>query len=127
MHKSRLGGIIIDCRCEDLEAAAVFWSEALGLQRRSPQGEDGGKYIGLEAGPDGLNIEVQKVAHSSRVHIDIESDDKEAEAKRLEALGAKRIEDFPDWIVMEAPTGQRFCIVGPQTPDFERGAKAWPD
>ena len=31
MHKSRLAGFIIDCRTEDLEAAARFWGAALGL------------------------------------------------------------------------------------------------
>ena len=31
MHKSRLGGLIIDCRTDDLDAAADFWSQALGL------------------------------------------------------------------------------------------------
>jgi predicted enzyme related to lactoylglutathione lyase len=127
MHKSRLGGFIIDCRCDDLDAAARFWSEALGLQQRPAEEQDDEKYVTLEPGPGGLDVEVQKVSHESRVHIDIESDDKEAEAKRLEALGAKRVQDFPRWIVMEAPTGQRFCIVGPQTPDFERDAKVWPD
>lgn len=130
MHRSRLGGFIIDCRCDDLEAAARFWSEALGLQQRpadTQNPEDSGKYIGLESGPGGLGVEVQKVNHESRVHLDIESDDKEAEAKRLEALGARRVQDFPRWIVMEAPTGQRFCIVGPQTQDFDRDAKVWPD
>ncbi len=45
--------------------------------------------------------------------LDIESDDVEAEARRLEALGAKRIEAVRTWIVMEAPTGQRFCVVRP--------------
>ena len=35
MHKSRLAGFIIDCCTSDLEAAARFWSEALGLARRA--------------------------------------------------------------------------------------------
>jgi len=26
---------------------------------------------------------------------------------------------------MEAPTGQRFCVVRPQRADFEAGANAW--
>ena len=39
------------------------------------------------------------------------SDDVEAEVRRLEALGARRIRQVQSWWVMEAPTGQRFCVV----------------
>ena len=51
-----------------------------------------GLYAPLSDGPGALHIEVQKVAHPSRVHLDIETDDIEAEVSRLEKLGAKRIE-----------------------------------
>ena len=63
--------------------------------------------------------------HESRLHLDIETDDIEAEASRLEALGAKRVQRFPRWWVMEAPTGQRFCIVRPQRAEFEKSANVW--
>jgi hypothetical protein len=43
------------------------------------------------------------VSHPSRVHLDIESDDVDAEAARLEQLGAKRVEKIRTWWVMEAP------------------------
>jgi hypothetical protein len=69
---------------------------------------------------------VQAVDHTSRVHIDIETNDIEAEALRLEALGAKRVAHVKRWWVMEAPTGQRFCVVSPQRPDFDEGAITWP-
>jgi hypothetical protein len=59
------------------------------------------------------------------VHLDIETDDIEAEVRRLEKLGAKRIAHVKHWWIMEAPTGQRFCVVRPQRPDFETGAYAW--
>ena len=126
MHKSRLGGIIIDCRTDDLEASAEFWAEALGRgAKRSGKPEDV-HYIGLE-GPDGeIHIEVQQVDHPSRVHIDIETDDVEAEVRRLEKLGARRIENVRNWCVMEAPSGQRFCVVRPQRSTFEEEANTWP-
>jgi hypothetical protein len=66
------------------------------------------------------------VEHPSRVHIDIETDDIEAEVQRLEALGAKRVAQVKRWWVMEAPTGQRFCVVRPQRPDFVERANSWP-
>ena len=49
----------------------------------------------------------------------------EPEARRLEALGAKRIQGVWDWLVMEAPTGQRFCLVKPQRADFSENANIW--
>lgn len=126
MHKSQLAGFIIDCKTEDLEAASQFWSAALGYPLRPLVQESGpDKYRQLMTGPDGLHLEVQKVDHASRLHLDIETNDIEAEVKRLEALGAKPVEQFPRWIVMEAPTGQRFCVVRPQHPGFEQSANVW--
>jgi predicted enzyme related to lactoylglutathione lyase len=124
MHHSRLAGFIIDCQTNDLEAAARFWSAALGLPVRGNPLEDPG-YRLLENAQGGLHVEVQQVQHPSRVHLDIESDDLEAEATRLETLGAKRVAKVKSWIVMEAPTGHRFCIVRPQSPDFSSGANQW--
>jgi predicted enzyme related to lactoylglutathione lyase len=125
MHRSRLAGFILDCRTEDLENAAKFWSAALGVPLKPAADEPSPLYRQLQTGPEDLHIEVQKVEHESRVHIDIETDDIEAEARRLEALGAKRVKSVHTWCVMEAPTGQRFCLVRPQRPDFKEHANAW--
>jgi len=125
MHKSRLGGFIIDCRTDDLKTAATFWSKALGMEMRGLAGEQGENYIRLIEPEDYFHLEVQSVDHESRVHLDIESDDVEAEAKRLEKLGAKRVAKVHTWIVMQAPTGQKFCIVRPQTADFAKRARRW--
>lgn len=108
MHHSRLAGFIIDCQTSDLEAAARFWSAALGMPSL---GQDGELYIRLDASRRDLIVEVQKVDHPSRVHIDLESDDVEAEVKRLEALGAKVTARVRTWVTLEAPSGQRFCVV----------------
>lgn len=125
MHRSRLAGFIIDCKTDDLEQAAQFWSAALGYELRPKEQENSPLYRCLESEKLGLHIEVQSVQHASRVHLDIETDDIEAEARRLEALGAKRIEKVHTWIVMEAPTGQRFCIVRPQNNNFAATANQW--
>jgi catechol 2,3-dioxygenase-like lactoylglutathione lyase family enzyme len=125
-HRSRLAGFIIDCQTDDLEAAADFWSGALGLPRAAAHPDDAGLYVRLEDAPGHLHVEVQKVSHPSRVHLDIETDDIEAEVRRLEQLGARRIGEVKRWCVMEAPTGQRFCVVKMHHP--ERGAppRQWP-
>jgi hypothetical protein len=39
MHKSKLGGFIIDCRTDDLGAAADFWGNALGMPVQELPGE----------------------------------------------------------------------------------------
>ena len=124
MHKSRLAGFIIDCNTEDLPAAAEFWSKALGVPPK-PAGADG-RYVSLDMPPDEPHVEVQSVDHASRVHLDIESDDIEAEVKRLEALGATKVASVKDWCVMEAPTGQRFCVVSAERAGFHQKAHEWP-
>ena len=79
MHKSQLAGFIIDCKTEDLDAAADFWSAALGMPRTAADTPAKTSYVHLQKkDPNGLDIEVQKVGHESRVHLDIESDDVEA-------------------------------------------------
>ena len=125
MHKSRLSNIVIDCRTDDVDAAARFWAEAIGRQAE-PNADPLDPYRLLDGPPGEMKILVQAVRHESRVHLDIETDDVEAEAARLEALGAKRIAKVETWWVMEAPTGQRFCVVRPQRADFEERANVWP-
>jgi predicted enzyme related to lactoylglutathione lyase len=116
MHKSGLAGFIIDCKTDDLDAAAQFWSQALRLPVSEAGLEPNPNYRHLAPGPGGMNIEVQKVDHPSRVHLDIESDDIPAEVKRLEGLGARVVSRVETWVVMEAPTGQRFCVVRSRKP-----------
>jgi RNase P/RNase MRP subunit POP5 len=83
-------------------------------------------YRRLSTAPDELHVEVQQVEHPSRVHLDIEADDIDAEVRRLEALGARRVGAVNSWVVMEAPTGHRFCVVRVQRSDFEAHANTWP-
>ena len=125
MHKSRLAGFIIDCRSDDLDRAGLFWSRALGYSLRTSAASEDTQYRLLDTPPDGLHIEVQKVDHPSRVHLDIETDDIEAEVERLEKLGARRVTQVRTWWVMEAPTGQRFCVVRVQRSDFAANANTW--
>ena len=124
MHRSRLSTFVIDCRTEDATAAARFWSAALGRKVKDTVDEPG--YLELESREGEPILLVQRVDHDSRIHLDIESDDLEAEVKRLEALGAKRIAFVKRWWVLEAPTGQRFCVVNPQRGPLRGRANEWP-
>ena len=125
MHKSRLAGFIIDCKTDDLKSAATFWGGALGMDLRALPGDEGDKYVRLVDPHERLHVEVQSVSHPSRVHLDIETDDVEAEVRRLEQLGAKKVQKLNTWWVMEAPSGQRFCVVRPQSPGFAERANRW--
>ena len=125
MHKSQLAGFIIDCETTDLQAAGAFWAGALGMQAQALPGTEGEHYLRLVDPNLDLHIEVQTVTHPSRVHLDIETDDVEAEVQRLERLGAHRIGQVQTWWVMEAPTGQRFCVVSKPAAEFTDRAKVW--
>ena len=125
MHHSRLCAVLIDCRTTNIDEAARFWAEALG--RPGDPGHPGtrGNYRMLATPPDEPIVQIQRVDHESRVHLDIESDDVEAEVARLEKLGASVAERLPRWVVMQAPTGQRFCVVRIQRPGFPKNANRW--
>jgi len=126
MHKSRLAGFIIDCKEADLANAAMFWSKALGMQAGASKEN---LYVPLLAQDRDLHIEVQKVSHESRIHLDIETDDVEAEVTCLEQLGACRVEQRSTnsyiWWIMEAPTGHRFCVVQVQSKDKSGTMNEW--
>ena len=125
MHHSRYAGLIIDCETDDVDTAADFWSKALGYPRADPADQKDDLYVSLVTPDHEPYVEVQKVDHPSRVHIDIETDDIDAEVARLEALGARRIARIKAWWVMESPTGQRFCVVNVSSKHFADTANEW--
>lgn len=124
-HRSRINGILIDCRVEDIEAAATFWAEALGRPVNRDHPGTRGDYVMLEDRPGDISIQLQRVDHESRVHIDIETDDIAAEVSRLEKLGATIDRRLERWVVMRAPSGQRFCVVRVQRDGFDENANRW--
>ena len=125
MHHSRLCAVLIDCNTDDVDAAAAFWAEALGRPVDPDHEGTSGNYRMLETPPEGPIVQIQRVEHESRVHVDIETDDIPAEVARLEALGAKVAKRLERWVVMQAPTGQRFCVVRVQRPGFPKNANRW--
>ena len=125
MHRSRINGLLIDCNTNDIDSAARFWAEALGRAVDPDHPGTRGDYRMLETPPDELSVQIQRVDHDSRVHIDIETDDIAAEVARLEKLGAKVDKRLERWVVMQAPTGQRFCVVRQQPAKERVVANAW--
>jgi catechol 2,3-dioxygenase-like lactoylglutathione lyase family enzyme len=125
MHHSRLCAVLIDCRTDSVEQAADFWAQALGRPIDAGHPGTRGDYCMLQTLDDEPLVQVQRVAHESRVHLDIETDDIPAVVARLEALGATVANRLERWVVMEAPTGQRFCVVRVQRPGFPHNATRW--
>ncbi|CAD5109785.1 VOC family protein [Zestomonas carbonaria] len=124
MHRSRLGNIVIDCRTDDLLAEARFWSAALGYPL-PPEPDAGGPFIQLVTPPGDMQVIVQRVRHEARAHLDIETDSIDSEVARLERLGAMVVSRKDGWVVMQAPSGHRFCVGSPYREGFEQGANVW--
>jgi hypothetical protein len=125
MHYSRLCAVLVDCNTSNVDEATLFWSQALGRAIDTKHPGSRGNYRMLATPPDELIVQIQRVDHDSRAHLDIETDGIPAEVARLEELGAKVVDRLPRWVVMQAPTGQRFCIVRVQRPGFPKNASRW--
>jgi len=125
MHHSCISAYVLDCKTDDLKDAAEFWSKALGRPIETFDQDGDGKYAELKTDADEPFLLLQRVDHEARIHLDIETDDLDAEVARLEALGATRIAFVRRWWVMQAPTGHRFCVVRKQRAEFGPHLNQW--
>jgi predicted enzyme related to lactoylglutathione lyase len=125
MHRSRLASILIDCASSDYERGIEFWGRALG--REGVREDD--RYTtfkGAVGAAGGVLVGLQRVPPEERsMHLDIETDDVEAEVARLEALGARIRARFERHVVMTSPTNHAFCVVPVFRKDFPAGAVEW--
>lgn len=107
-------GVLIDCL--DLDRQCAFWTEALDFEmiRRGPSG---GYLLGPKgrSGPTlGLMPSSESKQGKNRVHMDLRPTDQAAEVRRLEALGARRVDIGQvdrTWVVMADPEGNEFCVL----------------
>ena len=126
MHRSRLCSILLDCSAETMEAGVRFWQQALGVTARDAD-EPASPYVMLTGGTGRLQLSLQRVHDTSRMHLDIETDSVEAEVQRLEKLGARRKASIQTWWVMEDPCGHLFCVVPAHSDAFVAQAQVWDD
>ncbi|MGN6224229.1 VOC family protein [Pseudoxanthomonas sp.] len=125
MHRSRLGNLVIDCQTDDLPAQARFWSAALGCPLPEAPPEDD-RFIQLRTSPGEVQVILQRVGHAPRVHLDLETDAIPEEVVRLERLGAVLVARHEEgWVVMQAPSGHRFCVGRPYRSGFRQKANTW--
>src|SRR5688572_30128758 len=130
MHRSRVAVVLIDHPEESYADAAGFWAAATGSDRSAPEGPpDDDPYESLSRLPGGVLLELQRTGSGTppRLHLDIETDDVEAEVARLTALGATVAERPEGFTVLNDPGGLVFCVVPVQTDraSFDEHATTW--
>ncbi len=118
-HRSRVCAVFFDTETS-YEASARFWSDALGRDLEFNADE---KYTTL-AGELEVIIQHTRPGHQG-MHIDIETDNVEAEVTRLEYLGAHKKYKIEDWWVLEAPGGHAVCVVPVYSDAWPAGATDW--
>jgi hypothetical protein len=117
MHRVLLSTIHFDVPASMREVQRSFWSTALATTTRPGRGYP--EYDVFEHPAAGLPVVVQEVGGTApRIHVDIETDDVEAEVRRLLAVGAAEVARRDDWVVLRDPAGMEFCVVPVHTEAF---------
>ncbi|AEV86104.1 hypothetical protein ACWT_5087 [Actinoplanes sp. SE50] len=125
MHRSRLFGMLVDTPATEAGAAVSFWTAALGGSAR--QDPDEPEYTRVADVVPGVAVVVQAVDDRPRIHLDIETDDVEAETARLLGFGAQLVEDRGGHRILRAPGGHLVCVVPVQSsPELFAGdSRVW--
>ena len=123
-HQSRVCAVLFDVESSSYEASANFWAGALGRDLKFDPDE---KYTTLlPRNQNDLDYLIQNAdAGREGMHVDIETDNVDAEVARLEQLGAARRNQVKGWWVMTAPGGHPFCVVPVQSKTWPQGAVTW--
>ena len=107
-HRSRLYVAVIDVPADDHADEAAFWGGATGRPLREL---DQPEFHGARL-TDHSALIVQRLGDGdARIHLDIHTDDLDAEVARLEGLGAAVARRHEEWVVMTDPAGLEFCVV----------------
>jgi catechol 2,3-dioxygenase-like lactoylglutathione lyase family enzyme len=110
MHRILLRTVVFDYPGDVHDAGRHFWQVALDAHARP--GVKHPEYHVLEHPAALGSVLVQNLGEGeSRLHLDIEADDTDAEVGRLVTAGAVVVERIDDWIVLRDPAGLLFCVV----------------
>jgi hypothetical protein len=124
VHRSRLQVVLIDSPPDVADAEVAFWVGALGVDA-TPGAAD--TFTTLAALGSGVELVHQRLRDGdARVHLDIETDDTDAEVARLTALGAVVVGGHEDAVHLQDPAGLIFCVVPVQSDSFAAEATTWP-
>ena len=110
MAGTALAWVFIDVPPDTHAAVRRFWADVLGED--AIEHRDDPDYAFFPS-PVPVRIGVQRIGDgdAGRVHLDITAGDVEAEARRLEGLGATRVRDVDDHVILRDPAGLLFCVV----------------
>ncbi|QDP94995.1 VOC family protein [Microlunatus elymi] len=130
-HRSRLCQFVIDV--DDLDRGVTFWAAALGATEEPVGVASRHVYRQLRLPDSEIRILLQHTndpkINKERMHIDIETDDVEAEVVRLEQLGAVRIDHQQergyDFWVLQVPWGNELCILQSVFPHLLAARVPW--
>ncbi|GAA4518172.1 MULTISPECIES: VOC family protein [Nonomuraea] len=119
-----LRDVVVDCAHP--ASLARFWAAALDgyevapyddaeLARLRAQGIDDPEddpTVLVEGGPPRLWFQrvPERKAGKNRLHLDLQAEDREAEAERLAGLGATVLDRREEWTVLADPEGNEFCV-----------------
>jgi Glyoxalase-like domain len=125
-HYSRVLKIVIDVPAGEHDRELAFWSAATGSALdgfdRHPE-YHGGELPGSEFW---LLVQRLEDAGPGRVHLDIHTDNLDAEVARLELLGAERVQQVHGWWVLRDPAGLLFCVLPSQPGSLDdSNAQRW--
>jgi hypothetical protein len=124
MHRSRLAAICLDVPDRDRERSEQFWAGAVG--RTAQRATNLSEYT-VFGDVQGHRLLLQSIGtDAARIHLDIHTDDRDAEVKRLVALGAIEVASAGDWVVLRDPAGLLLCVVPvPSDDPTLSGASRW--
>jgi predicted enzyme related to lactoylglutathione lyase len=124
-HFSTISKIVIDVPATDHDQELAFWQAAAG--REFQHYERFPEYHGAPLYGDSLGMLVQRLGDGpARVHLDIHTDNLEAEVARLEKAGAVRLQQVNGWWIMQDPAGLPFCVIPEEPGTFtEQNAQRW--
>jgi hypothetical protein len=123
-HYSRVLKVVIDAPPSLHDQELAFWQGALGQELPEIYSA---QYHGACLRGNDLMLLMQCLESGApRVHLDIHTDDLDAEVARLERLGAKRVQKVKTWWVMQDPAGLLFCVL-PLSPGSlnDENAQRW--
>jgi hypothetical protein len=117
--------VFIDVPSELALDTEAFWSAVTGWPTGTPWTTHP-EFVSMQPPEANPYVHVQRITGAPRVHLDLLTDDIEAEAARLVELGAQRRRLHEWWQVMSSPGGLLFCLVG-DSGRVSPGPATWPD
>ncbi|WP_067547714.1 VOC family protein [Nocardia crassostreae] len=110
--RSRLDQVTLDIGAADHDDEVRFWKELTGWNLTASTLPE---FTRLRADPQqAINLLLQRLGadRPTSAHVDLACTDRHATAAWHEKLGARRLAEGSNWLVMTDPAGQVYCLTG---------------